>query len=79
MSGRHWRRARVEKPDLVIARQSACRAGWRSGSAFAVIRDAIHQEGMVALGKVVFTSREHVIALEARGKGMNGRDAALSV
>jgi hypothetical protein len=27
---------------------------------------------MVAIGKVVFTSREHVIALEARGKGMMG-------
>ena len=32
--------------------------------AFAVIRDAIEQEGMVALGRVVFTSREHVIALK---------------
>jgi DNA end-binding protein Ku len=40
--------------------------------AFAVIRDAIRKEGMVALGKVVFTSREHIIALEARGKGMVG-------
>ena len=40
--------------------------------AFAVIREAIRQEGMVAVGKVVFTSREHVIALEARGKGMMG-------
>ena len=40
--------------------------------AFAVIREAIRQEGMVAIGKVVFTSREHVIALEARGKGMMG-------
>ena len=40
--------------------------------AFAVIREAIRQEGMVAIGKVVFTSREHVIALEARGKGMLG-------
>jgi len=40
--------------------------------AFAVIREAIRKEGMVALGKVVFTSREHVIALEARGKGMVG-------
>src|SRR6201987_2421580 len=40
--------------------------------AFAVIRDAIRKEGMVALGKVVFTSREHIIALEARGKGMMG-------
>ena len=27
---------------------------------------------MVALGKVVFTSREHVIALEARGNGLLG-------
>jgi DNA end-binding protein Ku len=40
--------------------------------AFAVIREAIRQEGMVAIGKVVFTSREHVIALEARSKGMLG-------
>ena len=40
--------------------------------AFAVIRDAIEQEGMVALGRVVFTSREHVIALEARGRGIMG-------
>src|SRR6266446_10083064 len=35
--------------------------------AFAVIREAIRKEGMVAIGKVVFTSREHIIALEARG------------
>jgi DNA end-binding protein Ku len=40
--------------------------------AFAVIREAIKKEGMVAIAKVVFTSREHVIALEARGKGMLG-------
>ena len=40
--------------------------------AFAVIREAIRTEGMVALAKVVFTSREHVIAIEARGKGMMG-------
>jgi DNA end-binding protein Ku len=40
--------------------------------AFAVIREAIRKEGMVAVGKVVFTSREHVIALEARDKGMLG-------
>src|SRR5262245_43083668 len=38
--------------------------------AFAVIREAIRKEGMVALGRVVFTSREHVIALEPRGKGL---------
>jgi DNA end-binding protein Ku len=40
--------------------------------AFAVIREAIRQEGKVAIARVVFTSREHVLALEARGKGMLG-------
>jgi len=40
--------------------------------AFAVIREAIKKEGMVALAKVVFTNREHVIALEPRGKGLLG-------
>jgi DNA end-binding protein Ku len=40
--------------------------------AFAVIRDAIRKEDMVALGKVVFTTREHIIALEPRENGMVG-------
>jgi DNA end-binding protein Ku len=40
--------------------------------AFAVIREAIKKQGMVALGRVVFTNREHVISLEARGKGLMG-------
>jgi DNA end-binding protein Ku len=40
--------------------------------AFAVIRDAIEEEGMIALGRLVFTSREHIIGLEARGKGIMG-------
>jgi DNA end-binding protein Ku len=40
--------------------------------AFAVIREAITKEGMVALGRVVLTSREHVIAIEPRGKGLMG-------
>ena len=40
--------------------------------AFAVIREVIKKEGKVALGRVVFTSREHVIMLEARGKGLMG-------
>lgn len=40
--------------------------------AFAVIREAIRQEGMVAIGTVMFTTREHMIALEARDKGMLG-------
>jgi DNA end-binding protein Ku len=40
--------------------------------AFIVIRNAIEQMNMVALGRVVLTSREHVIALEPRGKGLMG-------
>jgi DNA end-binding protein Ku len=40
--------------------------------AFVVIREAIKKEGMVALGRVAFTTREHVIAIESRGKGMLG-------
>jgi DNA end-binding protein Ku len=40
--------------------------------AFAVIRETIKQAGMVAIGKVVFTSHEHVMALEPRGKGLLG-------
>jgi DNA end-binding protein Ku len=40
--------------------------------AFAVIREAIKKEGMVALGNIVFTTREHVIAIGPRGKGMLG-------
>ena len=36
-----------------------------------MIRKAIREKGM-ALGRVVFTSREHVIALEPRGKGLLG-------
>jgi DNA end-binding protein Ku len=40
--------------------------------AFAVIREVIRKQDMVALGRVVFTSREHVIALDARDKGLLG-------
>ncbi len=40
--------------------------------AFAVIREAIKEKGMVAIGRIVFTSREHIIAIEPRGKGMMG-------
>ena len=46
--------------------------GETGAQAFAVIREAIRQKGVVAIGKVVFTSREHVIALEARGNGLLG-------
>lgn len=40
--------------------------------AFAVIRDTIGKLNMVAIGRVVLTRREHVIALEPRGRGLLG-------
>jgi DNA end-binding protein Ku len=40
--------------------------------AYAVIREAIKKEGMVALGRVIFTTREHVVAIEPRRKGLLG-------
>jgi DNA end-binding protein Ku len=40
--------------------------------AFAVIREAIQKRGMVALGRVVLSTREHVIALEPRDRGIVG-------
>jgi Ku protein len=40
--------------------------------AFAVIRDTIAKLKMVALGRVVLARREHVIALEPKGRGLVG-------
>src|SRR6202042_1214008 len=40
--------------------------------AYAVIRETIRSLDTVALGRVVLTSREHVVALEARDKGLMG-------
>jgi DNA end-binding protein Ku len=40
--------------------------------AFVVIRNIIEQMKMVAIGRVVLTSREHVIAIAPRGKGLMG-------
>jgi len=40
--------------------------------AFAVIRDIMEQMKVVAIGRVVLTSREHVIAIAPRGKGLMG-------
>jgi DNA end-binding protein Ku len=40
--------------------------------AFAVIRDAMKGKGMVALGRVVMSKRERVIALEPHDKGLLG-------
>jgi DNA end-binding protein Ku len=38
--------------------------------AFAVIREAMRRKGMVALGRLVLSKRERVIALEAYAKGL---------
>jgi DNA end-binding protein Ku len=40
--------------------------------AFAVIRETIREMTMVAIGRVVLTSREHIIALEPLEKGLMG-------
>jgi DNA end-binding protein Ku len=40
--------------------------------AFAVIRDTIAKMNMVAIGRGVLSRREHIIALEARGRGLMG-------
>ncbi|MFH0300437.1 Ku protein [Bradyrhizobium sp. 31Argb] len=40
--------------------------------AFAVIRETIRSLNKVAIGRVVLTNREHVIALEPLGKGLMG-------
>jgi DNA end-binding protein Ku len=40
--------------------------------AFAVIRDTIANLNMIALGRVVLARREHVIALEPKGRGLIG-------
>jgi DNA end-binding protein Ku len=47
--------------------------------AFAVIREAIREEGMVALGKVVFTSREHINRARTARERYGRRDAAVSI
>jgi DNA end-binding protein Ku len=40
--------------------------------AFAVIRETVREMNMVAIGRLVLTSREHIIALEPLGKGLMG-------
>lgn len=40
--------------------------------AFAVIRETIRDMSKVAIGRVVLTSREHIIALEPLDKGLVG-------
>jgi DNA end-binding protein Ku len=41
-----------------------------AAEAFAVIRDAMKDKGRVALARIVFANREHIVAIEPWGKGM---------
>jgi DNA end-binding protein Ku len=64
---------RSEIDDLYLVRPYYIVPDGKVGhDAFAVIRETIRTLDKVALGRVVLTSREHVIALEARDKGLVG-------
>src|ERR1700693_5629382 len=47
-------------------------AGKVGHDAFAVIRETIREMDKVAIGRLVLTNREHIIALEAMDKGLIG-------
>ena len=64
---------RNEIDDLYLSRPYYMTpAGELGRQAYVVIREAIRKEGMVALGRVAFTTREHVMAIEPHGKGLVG-------
>ncbi len=54
-----------ERPYYVVPEKDGAEA-------FAVIRDAMKDKGRVALARIVFANREHILAVEAWGKGMLG-------
>src|SRR5215469_5126999 len=64
---------RTEIDDLYLIRPYYIVPDGKVGhDAFAVIRETIRSLDKVALARVVLTNREHVIALEARDKGLVG-------
>jgi DNA end-binding protein Ku len=64
---------RLDIDDLYLVRPYYIVPDGKVGhDAYAVIRDTIKSMDKVALATVVLTNREHVIALEARGKGLVG-------
>jgi DNA end-binding protein Ku len=64
---------RKEIDDLYLVRPYYIVPDGKVGhDAYAVIRETIRSLDKVALARVVLTSREHVIALEARDKGLMG-------
>jgi DNA end-binding protein Ku len=64
---------RSEIDDLYLVRPYYIVPDGKVGhDAYAVIRETIRTMDQVALGRVVLTSREHIIGLEARDKGLMG-------
>jgi len=55
----------VEKPYFVVPETD-------SVEAFAVVRKALQKTGKVAIGKIAFSGREHVLAISAAGEGDRG-------
>ena len=55
----------VEKPYFVVPEND-------SVEAFAVVRKALQKTGKVAIGKIAFSGREHVLAISAAGDGDRG-------
>src|SRR3954454_4856040 len=64
---------RSEIDDLYLVRPYYIVPDGKAGhDAYAVIRETIRSLDQVAIARVVLTNREHVIALEARDKGLMG-------
>jgi DNA end-binding protein Ku len=59
-------------PRYIIRPYYLCPDGKVGHDAFAVIRETIHEMKLVAIGRLVLTNREHIIALEAFDKGLMG-------
>lgn len=71
---------RSEIDDIYIVRPYYLVPDGKVGhDAYAVIRDIIKATDKVALARVVLTNREHIIAVEARDKGLMGMLLALSL
>jgi DNA end-binding protein Ku len=59
-------------PRYVIRPYYLCPDGKVGHDAFAVIRETIREMNKIAIGRVVLTNREHIIALEPFDKGLMG-------
>ncbi|MGY4315102.1 non-homologous end joining protein Ku [Bradyrhizobium sp. JR3.5] len=59
-------------PRYLIRPYYLCPDGKVGHDAFAVIRETIREMNKVAIGRVVLTNREHIIALEPMDKGLMG-------